>query len=316
MHRTALAATLLAAFGLLPPPAARAREAGARQVPSFSAGTAIVLLSATALDRSGRPVRDLSPHEFRILEEGRPQPLHFFAAAADVPARILLLVDASGSMNNELQTTSAKMAALQVLAALAPEDEVALAGFDHRYFGLVRFTRDKQSVLKAFDELEFFGSTALHDALERAASDLASHGEGRRAVVVVTDGIDTASQHTPEQVIARSRALDVPIYAVSVVSPLDDPASPRFLRSHLPAAAARGAELLSQYAAHSGGKSFTVSDFSGLREAALTVAGEIKHQYRLGYDPPAGPAGFRRVEVRSTRKGVTIRTRSGYVPRP
>ena len=115
------------------------------------------------------------------------------------------------------------MAVTQILAALEPHDEAALAGFDHRYFGLVPFTTDRQKVLDAFDQIETFGSTGLHDALDKAAHDLASHGEGRRAVVVVTDGVDTASQNRPEDVIARSRALDVPIYAVTVVSPLDDP---------------------------------------------------------------------------------------------
>jgi hypothetical protein len=65
----------------------------------------------------------------------------------------------------------------------------------------------------------------------------------------------------------------------------------------------------------SGGASFIVSDLGGLQRAAATILGELKHQYRLGYDPPRGPSAFRRVEVQSTRKGVLVRTRSGYVPR-
>jgi Ca-activated chloride channel family protein len=207
------------------------------------------------------------------------------------------------------------MAVTQILAALDSHDEAALAGFDHRYFGLVPFTTDRRKILDAFDEVETFGSTGLHDGLDRAARDLASHGEGRRAVVVITDGVDTASQNRPEDVIARSRALDVPIYAVSVVSPLDDPGSPRFTGLERPAAAVAGAEMLDRYADHSGGAAFVVSDFGGLRAAASKIAYELKHQYRLGYDPPEGPARFRRVEVRTTRKGVQVRTRSGYVPR-
>ena len=138
-------------------------------------------------------------------------------------------MDFSGSMNEELKTTSSRMAIIQLLAALDPEDQVALAGFDSRYFGLVAFSRDRDAVMRALDTVEPFGSTALHDALDKAAHDLASHGEGRRAVVVITDGIDTASQQTPDAVIARSRALDVPIYAVSVISPLDDPDSDQFV---------------------------------------------------------------------------------------
>ena len=259
---------------------------------------------------------DLRPEELLILDEGRLQKLEFFASGPDEPARVLLLIDASGSMSGQDKSASSRMVAVQVLAALGPNDEVAVAGFDHRYFGLARFSSDRAAALQAFDALEFFGSTALHDAIGRAASDVASLGEGRRAVLVLTDGVDTASEATPDDVIARSRALDVPIYAVSVVSPLDDPSSPRYLQTPRPAQATLGAAALARYAALSGGEAFTVSDFRGLREAALDIAGRLKHQYRLGYEPPATPAGFRRIEVRATRRGVSVQTRSGYSSRP
>jgi hypothetical protein len=72
--------------------------------------------------------------------------------------------------------------------------------------------------------------------------------------------------------------------------------------------------VLARYAALSGGAAFAVSDFGSLRRAALQIASELKTQYRLGYDPPAGPSRFRRVQVKTTRKGVVVRTRSGYVP--
>jgi Ca-activated chloride channel homolog len=288
--------------------------AASAQVPTFASRTNLVVLSATAVDDKGRPVTNLRRDDFRVFEEGRPQRIEHFSQAEKLPARVLLLVDFSGSMNEELKTTSSRMAIVQLLGALGPEDQVALAGFDSRYFGLVAFTQDKESVLRALDTVEPFGSTALHDALDKAASDLASHGEGRRAVVVITDGIDTSSQQAPDSVIARSRALDVPIYTVSVVSPLDDPESDQFVGRLQSGVATRGGTLLARYAHLSGGASFRVSDFRGLKEAADRIARELKHQYRLGYDPPAGPSRFRRVEVRSTRRGVVVRTRSGYVP--
>ena len=284
------------------------------QVPSFSAQADLVVLSATASDGKGRPVTDLARHELRVYEEGRPQPIAHFTHGREMPARVLLLMDASGSMNEALKTTSSKMAALQLLRALGPEDQAALAGFDGRYWGVVAFTRDKAVVERGLDTITPFGSTALHDALDKAARDLASHGEGRRAVVVITDGVDTSSQQRADEVIARSRALDVPIYTVSVVSPLDDPASSLFVGRKQAGVAAQGGAVLVRYAALSGGASFQVSDFGGLKRASDRIAAELKHQYRLGYDPPAGPARFRRVEVRSTRKGVVVRTRSGYVP--
>jgi Ca-activated chloride channel family protein len=284
------------------------------QMPSFGTSSRLVVLSATAVDRSGRPVRDLKPEELRVFDEGRPQPIVHFTRSSDLPARVLLLVDASGSMNSELKAASSKMAAIQIMAALGPEDQVALAGFDHKYWGIVAFTRDHRAIQGGFDELTPFGSTALHDALDKAARDLASHGEGRRAVVVITDGMDTASQMSADDVIAHSRALDVPIYTVTVLSPLDDPKSNYFVGKQRTSAAAEGSRVLARYAQMSGGASFAVSDFRGLKEAADQIADELKHQYRLGYDPPDTPPHFRRIEVRSTRKGVMVKTRSGYLP--
>jgi Ca-activated chloride channel family protein len=287
---------------------------GSAQILSIPARADRVLLAATAVDGRGRPVRDLKASEVRIFEEGKPQVLAHFTTARDLRARVLLLVDASGSMNQELKTTSTRMAVRQLLAALGPEDETALAGFDSEYWGIVQFTRDRQRIEKGLADVTPFGSTALHDALDKAARDIAAHGEGRRAVVVITDGIDTSSQRNAEDVIARSRALDVPIYAVSVVSPLDDPASGQFVGRKQAGAAATGAALLGRYASLSGGAAFAVSDFGGLKRAAEQIANELKTQYRLGYDPPVGPPRFRRVQVKTTRKGVVVRTRSGYVP--
>jgi Ca-activated chloride channel family protein len=280
----------------------------------FSASSALVVLSATAVDKNGRPVRDLKREEFRVFEEGRLQKIEHYALARESKARILLLVDASGSMNTDLKAASSKMAALQILSALDREDETALAGFDHKYWGIVPFTRDRQKLLDAFEELQPFGSTALHDALDNAAHDIASHGEGRRAVLVITDGVDTASKKNADDVISRSRALDVPIYAVSVVSPLDDPNSDYFTGRERPSGESAGLPVLRRYAELSGGAAFTVSDFSGLREAAAKIVDELKHQYRIGYEPLSGPARFRRIEVKTTRKGVMVRTRSGYMP--
>ena len=284
------------------------------QVMSFASRANLVVVSAMAVDGHGRPVRDLRQDEIRIFDEGRLQKIAHFTTGRESRARVLLLVDASGSMNGELKAASTKMAVVQLLAALDATDEIALAGFDSRYFGLVPFTTDRRPILGAFDDLAPFGSTALHDALDKAASDLASHGEGRRAVIAITDGIDTSSQKTPEEVIARSRALDVPIYAISVLSPIDDPQSPLYAVHGPSAAATAGSAMLARYAKLSGGAAFGVSDFKGLRAASDQIVSELKHQYRLGYDPPEGPPHFRRIEVRSTRKGVVVRTRSGYMP--
>lgn len=290
-----------------------ARAAG--QVPTFASRSDLVVFSATATDERGRPVLDLRREEFRVFDNGRAQPIAHFHTGRGLPARILLLIDASGSMNDAWKTASSRRAAGRLLDALGPEDLVAVAGFDSRYWGVVSFTRDKEAARRGIESVTPFGSTALHDALDRAAADLASWGDGRRAIVVLTDGVDTSSQATPDAVIQRSRALDVPIYAVSVVAPIDDPGSERYLGDRLEGEARRAAETLSRYAALSGGLAFRVSDALGLEGAARRIAAELGHQYRLGWAASqTSPARFRPVAVVTTRKGVKIRTRSGYVP--
>ena len=283
------------------------------QVLSFSVRSELVVFSATAVDDKGRPVTDLRREDFRIYDEGRAQQIVHFYGGKGLPARVLLLLDASGSMGDK-RVASSREAAKQLLLALSPEDQVAVAGFDSRYWGVVAFTKDRAVVSKGLATITPFGSTALHDALDKGAHDIASHGEGRRAVVVLTDGIDTSSQKTAEEVIARSRALDVPIYAISVVSPLDDPSSQSFLGEKDAGQEAAAAETLARYASLSGGASFRVSTLTGVVLAAQQIATELKHQYRIGWDPTQGSAPYRRVVVRSTRKGVIVRTRSGYVP--
>jgi len=287
---------------------------GPGQVLSYSVKADLVVFSATAVDGKGRPVTNLRREDFRVYDEGRARPIAHFHGGLGLPARILILLDASGSMGAQDRVANARQAASQLLFALSREDEVAVAGFDSRYWGVVAFTRDRQAVRRGLESITPFGSTALHDALDKGARDIASHGEGRRAVVVLTDGVDTSSQKTADEVIARSRALDVPIYAVSVVSPLDDPGSPSFLGKRDAGEAVAAAETLARYADLSGGAAFRVSNVAGLRIAAERIASELKHQYRLGWDPSQGPNRFRRVVVSTTRKGVTVRTRSGYVP--
>jgi Ca-activated chloride channel family protein len=280
---------------------------------TFSAKSDLVVFSATAVDDKGRPVTDLRREDFRIWDEGRAQSIVHFYGGKSLPARVLILLDASGSMADQ-RVANARQAALKLLDALSPEDQVAVAGFDSRYWGVVAFTRDRDAVRRGLETITPFGSTALHDALDKAAHDLASWGEGRRAVVVLTDGVDTSSQSTAEQVIARSRALDVPIYAISVVSPLDDPKSTTFLGNKDAGQEAAAAQTLNRYATLSGGTAFRVSTLSGVVLAAQQIATDLKHQYRIGWDPTEGTAPYRHVVVRSTRKGVVVRTRSGYVP--
>ena len=116
------------------------------QVPVFASRSELVVLSATAVDDHGRPVTNLKRQDFTVLEDGRPQAVLHFSTGPAVAARVLILVDASGSMNAEVKSASARMGVTQFLAALSPEDQVALAGFDSEYWGIVGWTKDRRKV--------------------------------------------------------------------------------------------------------------------------------------------------------------------------
>jgi VWFA-related protein len=303
----ALAVLLLAAAGL---------EAAGQPVPSFGVGTERVTLTATAVDRKGRPVLDLRADELRVEENGRLQGITHFSRPDAAPARLLILVDASGSMTGD-KPARARLAFLRLLDGLSPRDEAALASFDAEYVLRVPFTSDRRALLQGFDAVQSFGATALYDALGQAARDLGhAPGEGRRAIVSFTDGVDTASRRTPEQALDDARAAATPVYALSVMSPLDDPGSGAFVGASPGAAhVVRGPDVLRRWTAEAGGGVFVASDLPAVETAVTRILSEIRHQYRLGYDPPPGAPGFRRIDVSSTRKGVVVRTRRGYVAR-
>lgn len=287
----------------------------AAQVPRFEARTAMVTVTATAQDKQGRTVRNLRPEEVQVLENGRRQRLTHFSTNEEGVARLLLLVDGSGSMTGD-KPARARLAFLRILDGLRPRDEAALASFDEDYRMHVAFTSDRRRLLEAFDALPHFGTTALFDALAAASGDLAaSGGEGRRAIVALTDGIDNASRRSSADAMADARTAPSPLFALSVLSPLEDPDSGIFVKPGTEGPGTLGRKGLVAWSEASGGEAFLASDLPGVETAVTQILGQVRHQYRLGYDPPPGPPGFRRIEVRSTRRGVVMRARRGYLAR-
>jgi VWFA-related protein len=285
------------------------------QVPRFEGGTQMVTLTASAVDGKGRPVLDLRARDVQVLENGKPQKLSHFSQADLAPAKLLVLVDGSGSMTGD-KPARARTAFLRLLAGLTPRDEAAVASFDRDYVLRVPFTTDRKRLLEGYDQIPSFGLTALYDALGRAAQDLGgSEGEGRRAVVAFTDGVDNASGLTPLQAVQTARSLATPVYAISVLSPQEDPSQDLYLMPRPDGMPRFGRAVLANFADDTGGTVFVASDLPAVETAVTRILNEVRHQYRLGYDPPPGPPGFRRLEVKSTRRGVVMRARKGYLAR-
>ena len=158
----------------------------------------LVVLSATAVDRKGRPVTDLERQECGLRGGQAPGhgPLH---EGPDVPARVLLLVDASGKHERRAQDHQRPDGRQAGPGRARPRGRGRAGRLRQRVLGHRALDHATGAPIEAgFADLKPFGSTALHDALDHAAHDIASHGEGRRAVVVITDGVDTSSQETPK----------------------------------------------------------------------------------------------------------------------
>lgn len=165
--------------------------------------------------------------------------------------------------------------------ALGPEDRVAVYAFDKDLYRLTDFTKTKEDAIDALTRLSPFGSTALYDAVVTLSDYVVHEGFGRRAIVVLTDGIDTSSEATIEQAVERAKGVDLPVYAIRVLSPVDDPESDLFLGVH--GASFRGEDALRRFTAETGGALYAGSQWGQLVVASARIREELKTQYRIGY---------------------------------
>ncbi len=274
-----------------------------------------VHLAATVVNKKGRLVTDLEQGDFLVYEEGIPQEIAYFAVGTDAPVDVLLLVDASGSMDMVSKVSNARNAAIQLISVLEPEDRVAVYGFDSDIFELCSFTEDKTKALGALQRLEPFGATAIHDAVAEISEVIGDLGFGRRAIVLFTDGVDTASQLTVDQAVEMAKGVDLPVFVIRVLSPLDDPKNEAFVGIH--GKGAQSGEALERFASQTGGRLYEASQLGALRLASLRVKEELKTQYRLAYVPRDSrlDGSFRKIEVYVRLKNVQVRTRKGYFAR-
>ena len=278
--------------------------------PRFKSSVSVVSVSAIVRDRSGKLVRDLEAKDFVVAESGQAKKILDFRSQADAPVKIGLLFDASGSMRVGRKAVDADQAARHVLAAFRGKDEGAIFSFDTRLDLVQGFTSDQATLEGALGKVnQPFGQTSLYDAIAEAASTVAAHGRGggqvahRAALVVLTDGIDTRSRQTTEQVAAIASSIDVPVYVIAVMSAIDDPKE-----DATPAFDAGGLETLAR---NTGGEMFTATAPAHASIAARRIVDELRHQYVLAFE--ASPTnGWRQLEVKTRNSKLTVRARSGY----
>ncbi len=266
----------------------------ARTTQQFSARTELVEVYASVTDGKGRFVTDLARGEFVVLEDGVPQPVHAFADG-EQPVSIALAVDRSWSMADG-RLDAARRAGGALLRDLADRDRAMLVAIGSDVDVPVALTSDRSAVNAALQALDPWGSTALHDAIV-TAFDAIEPAPGRRALVLISDGLERNSRRTEDEVLARVRASDVLAYPVVLQR--------------------RVSPLLERLAATTGGQAMRVKRLDDLPATLRRIAADLRYQYLLGYQPlrPSQPGEYRRIEVRVTRPKHLVRARAGYLAR-
>jgi Ca-activated chloride channel homolog len=270
----------------------------------FSARSELVILDVAVTDDRGGFVGGLPATSFRVLEEGRPQTISFFAEQ-DAPATVGLLIDSSGSM---LANRERMIAGITSLAeASNPDDEFLPLVFNERVTYVLppdsTFTSDPRELKDALtNSLAVVGKTAFHDALAEAIDSLAKGSHERRVVIVLSDGGDNASQLSFDEILKQVQASNVVIYTIALIDPLSIGHNPGALR---------------RLAKETGGLSFEPKRRGQIDKAFRAIAADIRSRYTLAYEPSDTSSGIvkhvRVVVQAPDRKDVKVRTRTGYV---
>jgi VWFA-related protein len=312
----------LAGLALFAATAVTAQESASQQPrPTFKSAVDLVSVATVVRDRKGRFVRDLKKNDFVIREGNIRRDIVEFQADTDAPVRVALLFDVSGSMRVASLIEEARQAARYVLGALrlAPTsatrdkavDEAAVFSFDMNLQSLQPFTNDPGAIETALARVVPYGQTSLYDAVAQTARQVAEVAPGdrhRRAVIVFTDGIDTSSLMKPAEVSALASAIDVPVYVLTVVSPLDHAGTSDAVESRSLAIDA----TLRSLAQWTGGDLFVTSAPAHESIAARQIIDELRHQYVLAFNSSAS-RGWHPLDVRVKDRDWVVRARSGYI---
>lgn len=288
---------------------AGAGASGQEPQPTFRAGVELVTVRAVVRDDRGRPVTDLEQRDFTLLDRGQPKPIVSFDREPG-PVGLALLFDISGSMDLVSRLDRAREAAFFLLSGLRSDvDEAAIYAFDSKLHLVQPFTTKIDELRGRMTTVDPFGATSLHDAIAAAAESVAEAGTRRRALVVLTDGIDTSSRLMPAEVSRIASAIDVPVYVLAIVTPLDlqDESGRRQTRSDAPREGS-----LSDLARWTGGQLLSTTSTTQANTAARRIVEELRHQYLIAFEPGGAP-GWHPLELKVRQKDHTVQARSGYV---
>jgi len=278
--------------------------------PVFRSTVDRVTVAATVRDKRGRPVTTLTAADFNVFDNGLPKKILAFERDA-APMSLALLADFSGSMDVAFKRAAAREVTRQILGFLSPGvDRAGLYAFDNSLHELQPLRPAPGDILTRMDKLEPWGKTRLFDAIAETGQLLAKVSGGRRAVVVLTDGADNASALTAPEVSGIASSIDVPVYVVVIVSPLDRLSRTKTLID--PALLNHKTGALGDLARWTGGEIMVPVSNAEVTEISKQIVSELRQQYLIAFEP-SGQPGWHPLDVRTRRTDLVVRARSGYL---
>ena len=264
--------------------------------------TELVVLNITVTDKDGQYVKGLKASDFKVYEDGVEVPKNMIAGFSlqESPYAAVVLLDSSGSM--ESRFSLARSAAIRFLDGLRPEDVAAVYRFDSKVERVQEFSGGRDLAPMAYG-IRAKGMTTLNDAIVEASKTLAERTELRKAIVVLSDGMDTFSKASSDKAVESALAVGASIYAVDMSS-LETAGS----------AKRQSAGSLKGFAEKTGGKFIATPGGPALRDAFTGIADELGHQYTISYRPvnKKRDGKWRTLEVKVSSDDLTVRTRKGY----
>jgi Ca-activated chloride channel family protein len=273
----------------------------------FRAAVDVVSLNVTVVDPQNRYVTDLTEADFSVFEDGMLQELTYFNRTTQ-PIALSLLIDTSASMENRMQL--AQEAAIGFARKLRAQDLAQVVDFDSRVEVLQDFTNQFAELEQAIRSTSAGGSTSLHNALYISLKELAkikprsADEVRRRAIIVLSDGEDTSSLVTYEEVLELAKRSETAIYTIALQTK-DAPQTKGFREAEF---------ILRQFAQETGGRPFAPSRAEDLKDVYGQIADELSSQYSIGYASKntRRDGGWRRIVVQVARPQAMARTKRGY----
>jgi len=287
---------LVAALGL----AIAAGVPALGQGPTFKTSTRTVPIYTTVVDSQGRLVPNLAKEDFEILDENKLQDIDVFVDEIQ-PITVVIMLDQSASMTANLELLSE--GAEQFLLRLLPADKGRVGGFSDKIEFASPFSSDRDMLVSSLRDLDFGNPTRLYDALIASLDELKGI-EGRRVILVFTDGDDTASRNGFGTVLDRARAEEVMVYAIGLES--------NFFNG-VQQVRTRPDRNLRRLADETGGGFFELKKTNDLASTFTRVAQELHSQYVLSFTPRNLDGKVHRLVVRVKRPGMTTRARKSYI---